>query len=145
MSVSPCATDAEILATYPVMRQLRPHLASPEAYLRQVREIMAAHGFSLLGCFRDGVCVGVAGYTIETRLHRGKVLYVADLVTDSAARSTGVGRELLTALRETARTAGCTAVVLDSGTQRLEAHSFYFREGFRITAFNFHCAVSGAA
>jgi hypothetical protein len=36
-----------------------------------------------------------------------------------------------------ARELGCETFSLDSGTQRHEAHAFYFREGMRVTSFHF--------
>ncbi len=62
---------------------------------------------------------------------------VADLVTDHAHRSEGVGRLLLERCEQIAVTLGCVEIVLDSGVQRTEAHRFYFRERFGIHAFNF--------
>ena len=40
-------------------------------------------------------------------------------------------------LEERARQLGCTALVLDSGTQRTRAHRFYFREGLAVVCLNF--------
>ncbi len=145
MNVGFCTTDAEIRATYPVMRQLRPHITCPDAYLHQVRAMQDAHGFSLLACWEQERCVGVAGFTIETRFYRGRMLYLADLVTDASSRARGVGKRLLDALKSHAAAAGCGGVMLDSGTQRLDAHAFYFREGFKITAFNFWSEVPARA
>jgi hypothetical protein len=36
-----------------------------------------------------------------------------------------------------ARKEGCATFSLDSGTQREQAHAFYFRQGLRITDFHF--------
>ena len=44
-------------------------------------------------------------------------------------------------LMELARTEGCDAFSLDSGTQRQEAHAFYLRERLRITSFHFFCKL----
>jgi hypothetical protein len=40
-------------------------------------------------------------------------------------------------LQELARAAGCEAYTLDSGTQRTQAHKFYFREGMVVSSFHF--------
>ena len=64
-------------------------------------------------------------------------LYVDDLVTSSASRSTGVGAALLAELEQRAVDAGCSALELDSGVQRWDAHRFYFRERFAITGHHF--------
>jgi GNAT superfamily N-acetyltransferase len=79
------------------------------------------------------------GFTIETRLVKGRIMYIADLVVDEAVRSRGIGKLLLAYAHHLAVNENCRTIYLDSGTHRLEAHNFYFREGFRITAFNFAC------
>ncbi|MEU9305842.1 GNAT family N-acetyltransferase [Streptomyces sp. NPDC048269] len=81
--------------------------------------------------------MGAAGWRIVANTSQIRKLYVDDLVTASTARSTGVGRALLAHLEEHARTADCTALKLDSGTHRSDAHRFYFRERMAVTAFNF--------
>jgi hypothetical protein len=42
-----------------------------------------------------------------------------------------------------ARSAGCAKLNLDSGTQRQQAHKFYFREGMVVTSFHFAKPLSG--
>ena len=64
-------------------------------------------------------------------------LYCDDLVTDEALRSTGVGHALMEHMAKLARERGCDLFTLDSGTQRQQAHRFYFREGMTITSFHF--------
>jgi GNAT superfamily N-acetyltransferase len=64
-------------------------------------------------------------------------MYVDDLVTDETKRSTGVGHALMEHLQAIARERGCTTYTLDSGTQRQQAHKFYFREGMVVQAFHF--------
>ncbi|MDP9066846.1 MAG: GNAT family N-acetyltransferase [Actinomycetota bacterium] len=60
-----------------------------------------------------------------------------DLVTAERWRSKAYGRALNDHLLEAARAAGCSKVQLDSGTQRTDAHRFYFRERYSITSFHF--------
>jgi GNAT superfamily N-acetyltransferase len=137
-----CQNASSIQATFAVMRQLRPHLDA-DTYADTVLRLQAAHGFRLLSAVASsGQCVGVAGFTVETRLYAGKMLYVADLVVDEAARSGGVGKALLAALKAEAARLECACIELDSGTHRAAAHKFYFREGFHIASFNFfqHCS-----
>jgi hypothetical protein len=40
-------------------------------------------------------------------------------------------------LQAKARALGCEVYSLDSGTQRQQAHKFYFREGMFVVSFNF--------
>jgi GNAT superfamily N-acetyltransferase len=135
--IAECHGPEDIRATFPVMRQLRPHLESEAEYVELVERMRAAHGFRLAAFRQEGRCTGVAGFTVETRLFTGKMLYVADLVVDEACRGAGTGRALLDWLKAEARRLGCSEVFLDSGVQRPQAHKFYFREGFHIASYSF--------
>lgn len=131
-------THPEILTkAVRVHRQLRPHLPSETAsYLQTLQRVCAGGGRIILACDEADV-IGVAVYRVFENTFRGQQLYVDDLVTDETRRSQGVGVMLLGHCEKQARTAGCKHLVLDSGTQRAEAHRFYFREGLAIRAFNF--------
>ncbi|HEX2101037.1 MAG TPA: GNAT family N-acetyltransferase [Candidatus Synoicihabitans sp.] len=136
MSIHLVATDAEILACFPVLAQLRPHLTA-ETLLQRVR-IQEREGYRLAARRDDhGTVRACAGYRFLHLLHRGHVLYVDDLVTDAAARSNGHGHALMEWLTAEARAAGCEELQLDSGTHRHEAHRFYFRERMTISCYHF--------
>lgn len=115
-------------------RVLRPQL--PNDYVATMTRIAAGGGRLVLAVDADRV-VGLAVWRVLENTVFGRFLYVDDLVTREAERSTGVGRALLARCEATARAAGCAMVVLDSGVQRDRAHRFYFREGYAIKAFNF--------
>jgi GNAT superfamily N-acetyltransferase len=120
----------------PVLRELRPHLT--EALLGEVYAEGHGQGLRFTAAYGDdGVCVGAAGWRVVVNTSALRKLYVDDLVTSEDARSGGVGRELLAHLEGRAREAGCTRLSLDSGTQRADAHRFYFRERMAVTAFHF--------
>jgi GNAT superfamily N-acetyltransferase len=117
-----------------VHRQLRPQL--PSDYVAKMRAIFASGGEMCVAVQGQQV-VGVAVFRHFENTHAGRKFYVDDLVTDEAFRSSGVGRALLGFLEQLARRRGCNGMELDSGTHRLRAHQFYFREGFMITSFAF--------
>ncbi|MET9606924.1 GNAT family N-acetyltransferase [Streptomyces sp. NPDC006512] len=120
----------------PVLLELRPHLTE-DLFLAVLAE-GRGQGLRFTAAYdEDGACVGAAGWRTVANTHLIRKLYVDDLVTASAARSTGVGHALLAHLEEHARAASCTALTLDSGTQRTDAHRFYFRERLAVTAFSF--------
>lgn len=130
-------TDEQILATHPVMRQLRPHLSADD-YLQRVRRMMRTDGYLLaVDTDDDGVPRGVAGYRYMEMLYAGRILSIDDLVTDEETRSRGFGKELLDWLVQEARANGCEQLHLDSGVHRPRAHRFYFREGLVVNAFHF--------
>ncbi|MES2694455.1 MAG: GNAT family N-acetyltransferase [Verrucomicrobiota bacterium] len=136
MKIALAASDSDIARCFPVMHQLRPHLAESE-FVARVRR-MQGEGYLL--AFREdeaGIVRAVAGYRYHEKLTVGKQLYVDDLVTDPTHRSHGHGRALLGWLREQARAHDCVQLELDSGVQRFEAHRFYFRERMHVSAYHF--------
>ena len=136
-TIARATTDDEIHATWPVMKQLRPHIAD-DAYVPTVRRMMDGEGYRL-AVLRDadGVVRALGGYRFIEMLYCGKSLYVDDLVTDDAARSHGYGAAMLAWLEREARANGCVEFRLDSGVQRKRAHAFYFRERMTIGAYHF--------
>ena len=125
---------AWLAAAQAVHRQLRPHL--PENYAEKMRRVFA-DGARMCVAVRGERVVGVAVHRVHENTVDGVQMYVDDLVSDDTQRSQGIGRALLDHLQRVAREAGCAKFNLDSGTQRQQAHKFYFREGMRVTSFHF--------
>jgi GNAT superfamily N-acetyltransferase len=129
-------TDAQLLATREVMRQLRPHI-TPEDYVATLKRMMQTDGYRLAAVHENGRVHAVAGYRYMEMLYCGRILYVDDLNTDESARSQGHGKALMEWLKAQAREHGCAQLHLDSGVQRESAHRFYFRERLTINAYHF--------
>ena len=125
---------AWLVAAEAVHRQLRPHL--PQDYAGKMRRVFA-DGARMSVAVRGEEVVGVAVHRVHENTFDGVQMYVDDLVSDETRRSQGVGRALLDHLQHLARAAGCAKFNLDSGTQRQQAHKFYFREGMVVTSFHF--------
>ena len=105
-----------------VLQELRPHLTAQT--FAAIYAEGHPQGLRFTSADRDGRCVGVAGWRIIATTVAGRKLYVDDLVTSAAARSTGVGRALLSYLQGCAAEAGCSVLDLDSGVHRFDAHRF---------------------
>lgn len=120
-------TDDEIARCYPVLAELRPHLQTAE-FVATIRGLAARTGFRL-AYLSDGDVKAVAGYRVSEWLHAGKYLEIEDLVTTSAARSSGYGGQLFDWLVAEARREGCRQLRLLSGVKRTDAHRFYERKG----------------
>ena len=118
----------------PLHRDLRPQL--PADYAGAMARVFASGGRLVLATQEDAV-LGLAVWRVLENTMFGRFLYVDDLVTDSALRSRGVGKALLSRCEAIAVELGCREFVLDSGVQRASAHRFYFREGLIVRAFNF--------
>jgi GNAT superfamily N-acetyltransferase len=121
---------------YELMRQLRPHLASQSEFLerwcRQTEE-----GYRLLVLSQNDEPVALAGFRVQDNLVHGRHLYVDDLVTDEAARSSGCGRILMDRLKDEGRRLGVGKLILDTPLTNVLGHRFYYREGLLATSLRF--------
>jgi len=136
MTTRHAETAAEIAACFPVMVQLRPHLAGAEELVARVTR-QREEGYRLLAEWRDGTPVALAGYRFTENLIHGRFVYVDDLVTDGTDRSTGLGARLLSAVAEIAREQGIARLVLDTALDNVLAHRFYYRQGLLARALRF--------
>lgn len=123
-----------------VHRQLRPQLMPN--YSDQMLRVFA-NGGRMLVAVDDGQVLGLTVWRYLEKTFSRSELYIDDLVTDSSHRSEGVGKALLGWCEAKARALSCTQLTLDSGTPRLKAHKFYFREGLQITSFHFVKPLDG--
>lgn len=117
-----------------VHRQLRTLL--PPDYAGRMKEIFA-NGAEMAVAVVEGKVAGITVFRVLENTSTGRVIHCDDLVTDQVQRSSGVGHALIEYLEAVGRERNCAVLQLDSGTQRPQAHKFYFREGLPITAFHF--------
>jgi GNAT superfamily N-acetyltransferase len=129
-------TAQEIRRCYPVMRELRTHLADEKEFVERVAR-QQKQGYQLAFVESGGEVHAVAGYRFLDSLFSGKNLYVDDLVTREADRSCGFGGQLIDWLIAEARANGCETLELDSGVQRFDAHRFYFSKRMAISSYHF--------
>jgi ribosomal protein S18 acetylase RimI-like enzyme len=134
-------TDAEIAACFPVMRLLRPNLASPEELCTRVRR-QAEAGYRILAAWRGEEAVGLAGYRPQENLIRGPFCYVDDLVVRDDLRRSGLGARLLAAVATEASARGLPHLVLDTALDNLLGQRFYFRFGMLPAALRFAMRLS---
>lgn len=136
MTVQLASTDADLTACFPVMKELRPHLQDAAAFIAAVRR-MEKEGYAVAYVTEASRPVACMGFRASEMLARGIHYYVDDLVTLPSARSHGHGKTLLDWLEAKARAEGKVAVHLESGTQRIDAHRFYFRQRMHVSSFHF--------
>lgn len=122
-----------------VHRQLRDRL--PVDYVGRMNKVFANGARMSLAVEGPRVC-GVSVWRIVENTYEGRRFYVDDLVVDPSLRSQGIGRFLVSGLEAKARALDCDVLALDSGTQRTDAHRFYFREGMVIPSFCFRKSVT---
>jgi GNAT superfamily N-acetyltransferase len=140
MRIKECIADDEIRATFFIMQQLRPNLTNADEYLRLVQTLKETEGYRLTALFDGETCVATAGFRVKRCLFSGgnPEIYIDDFITDSEKRSQGFGMQLFAWLKNECRELSCAGISLDSGTQRIEAHKFYSKEGMQKTAFHFY-------
>lgn len=135
MEVKIASSEAELRKISPVLLQLRTQY-DEDSLLAQIR-IQQAEGYQIAYVEKDGEVLCVAGFVMCNKLAWQKHIYVDDLVTDAAVRSTGAGKFMMDWLKNHAREHGCKQLHLDSGVQRFAAHKFYLREGFELNSHHF--------
>lgn len=129
-------TPDAVHAAFPVMKELRPHLASAEAFVEQV-DAQRKESYRLLGAFDGERLLGLAGYRQMTNLLYGRFVYVDDLVVAADNKRGGAGSQLLNEVKAIARKAGCAHFVLDTGLHMPLAQRFYFRNGLLAKGMHF--------
>ncbi|MBM0259427.1 GNAT family N-acetyltransferase [Micromonospora sp. 4G55] len=88
----------------------------------------------LIGADSGHQLVGVAGMHVCPLLEvTGRSGRLLALVVDERCRGRGVGRSLVTAIEELARTAGCRWTEVTSSRGRVSAHEFYRRLAYSDT------------
>ena len=127
-------------ACFDLMRVLRPHLESAQAFHEQVRR-QAAQAYRLLAAWDGEQAVALAGYRLQENLIYGRFVYIDDLVVSSQVRSRGLGKQMIDAVREQARQLGCACLILDTGLANSLAQRFYFRQGLLSKGLHFSQAL----
>lgn len=127
---------ADIAACFPVMRELRPHIADAEEFLTRVQR-QFADGYRLLGAWQESQPLGLAGYRVQENLVRGRFCYVDDLVVVASARRGRIGARVLDGVAAEARALGIAHLVLDTAIDNRLGQRFYFRYGMLPKALRF--------
>ena len=133
-------SDEDYRASFPVMQELRPHLADAAAFVEQARR-QATQGYRLLAAWQDGQVRALAGYRVQENLLYGRFLYVDDLVTSAGARGQRFGASLIDALRKEAREQACSHLVLDTALANSLGQRFYLRQGLLAVGMHFRQAL----
>ncbi|MEB0010997.1 GNAT family N-acetyltransferase [Glaciimonas sp. Gout2] len=127
---------ATILTAFPIMQELRPHLQDAQLFTAQI-ERQRTQGYRLLAAYKHNEILGLAGYRLQENLIYGEFIYVDDLVVTARLQRSGVGGELLEAVRQEAIGSGCAHFVLDTGLHMALAQRFYFRHGLLARGMHF--------
>jgi ribosomal protein S18 acetylase RimI-like enzyme len=129
-------SDADIVASFPVLHQLRPHLVDEAETLARVRR-QQEEGYRLLVAMDGDRVVGAAGYRFQENLIRGRFVYVDDLIVHETIQRQGLGARLLDEVAGIAKEAGRDWFVLDTALSNTLGQRFYFRWGLLSTGLHF--------
>ena len=135
MQVRIAETVEELKLISPVLLQLRPQY-SEDTLIKQIQS-QQADGYRVAYVTDAENVLCVAGFVMGQKLAWTKHIYVDDLITNEAHRSTGAGKFLVDWPKKFGIDNGCQQLHLDSGVTRFAAHRFYLREGFNITSHHF--------
>ena len=128
-------TDADYEKCFEVIKELRPHIEE-ESFIYLMREMMN-DGYHLIYIEEDGKAVSVCGYRYLKYLFIGHHIYIDDLATLPEYRGNGLAGALLDHTIQLALEKGLTAVTLDSGHHRSDAHRLYLNKRFKISSHHF--------
>jgi len=137
----PVTDEVGIIACFPVMKELRPHLRDATELAERVQR-QARDGYHLVALWQEGAVVALAGYRVQENLVHGRFFYVDDLVTSEKVRSQGHGEMLMDFLKAEAAHLGCARLALDTPLDNYLGHRFYFRNGLLARALRFYTSVS---
>lgn len=126
---------AEMLQHIDVIRFLYPEL-SAKKYEAMLCD-MIRNNYGQAAVFDDGICIGISGFWLGTKLWCGKYLELDNVVIHPDHRSKGAGKLLSDHLEQKAASIGCTILVLDAYTHNFGAHKFYYNQGFGPKGFHF--------
>jgi ribosomal protein S18 acetylase RimI-like enzyme len=129
-------SEQDARACFPLMRELRPHLASADEFVERWRRQQAA-SYRLLVLSEEGRAAALAGFRVQENLVHGRHLYVDDLVTSADRRGAGHGGALMDRLKQEAADLRCEKLQLDTPMSNALGHRFYFRHGLLATALRF--------
>lgn len=124
-----------------LLGQLGHPLTARDAALR-LEAVAADRTATVLVASGYGPLVGVVAVNCCPMLHHARpVARITTLVVDEDARGGGIGRLLVKAASQAARSAGCDMLELTSRAHREAAHAFYRAIGFEQSALRFSRAL----
>lgn len=135
MQIKIAQTKEDFLKCFNVMQALRPHLTSE--LLLELLPQMQKENYSLIFIEENGKAISACGFRYLTSLFDGRYIYIDDLSTLPEARGKGYAGALFDYVVEKAKSENLSAVHLDSGHQRYDAHRLYLNKKMKIVYHHF--------
>jgi GNAT superfamily N-acetyltransferase len=132
------ATEGDVEALANLMTELG-YPSKVEEMSRGFEGISADPSYGTLVAERDGRVVGMAGVHLQrTYEANGEVARIMSFVVSSEERGQGVGRGMISAVEDWARSRGAEEIMLTAHKRRAGAHEFYRRMGYDHTGYRFY-------
>ncbi len=126
----------EIPALMELYKALVPHDLSLEKAERTYDEMRANSEYLLLAAKKDGELLGsMLGICCQSLTM--PFLVVEDVIVKDGVREKGIGRKLMEALDEFAKSRNCAYAILVSSAFRTGAHQFYEKVGYTDSVVGF--------
>ncbi|AFK01917.1 GCN5-related N-acetyltransferase [Emticicia oligotrophica DSM 17448] len=135
MEIQTAQTKEDFLKCFEVMQALRPHL-TPELLLELLPQ-MQKENYTLIFIKENGKAISACGFRYLTSLFDGRYIYIDDLSTLPEARGKGHAGALFDYVVEKAKAENLSAVHLDSGHHRYDAHRLYLNKKMKIVYHHF--------
>lgn len=135
MQIKIAQTKEDFLKCFDVMQALRPHLTSE--LLLELLPQMQKENYSLIFIEENGKAISACGFRYLTSLFDGRYIYIDDLSTLPEVRGKGYAGALFDYVVEKAKAENLSAVHLDSGHQRYDAHRLYLNKKMKIVYHHF--------
>lgn len=135
MNVQFAESQSDVFKCFEAMNALRPHL-TPNTFVDLV-EKMRVEKYQLIYIEENNKVMAVCGFRYVTNLFESQHIYIDDLSTLPEARGKGYGGALFDFVVEKAKSEGLSAVHLDSGHQRHDAHRLYLNKKMKIVFHHF--------
>lgn len=135
MEIKIAETKEDFTKCFDVMQALRPHLTF-NLFLTLLKS-MKTENYYLAFIEENGKVVSACGFRYLTTLFEGNYIYIDDLSTLKEARGKGYASALFDFVVNKAKSEGLSAVHLDSGHQRFDAHRLYLNKGMKIVYHHF--------
>lgn len=129
----------DVEALCPLYNQLG-YPVSASLLVRRLTKLLAQDGYHLLVAAVDREIVAFIGFTKMYMFEADQTyMRILALVVDESHRRQGIAGELLAQVKQIAKEEGASFLALNSGIsdERLAAHQFYEKQGFKRTSYGF--------
>ncbi|HMI07393.1 MAG TPA: GNAT family N-acetyltransferase [Flavobacterium sp.] len=128
------ATEADFKAICHFINELEEQVFDESVQHGMFLENIKSPDIIYLLAFAESEPVGMISCHIQNLMHHsGKVGEIQEMFVSESARSLGVGKKLLTRIKEIAEERNLKQLEVTSRLKREAAHRFYEREGFNFT------------